>query len=64
MNVRRIVMEYLEKWGYGGLCTGNCGCRLSDLMPCDGACDECVPGYEVKTNDPDHYGWKIQEEKP
>ncbi len=33
-----MVREYLIKNGYDGLCEkdGECGCQLSDLMPCGG----------------------------
>jgi len=56
---QEIVEAWLREHGYDGLCTGACGCRLGDLMPCttDYAFempDECVPGYaigEVVTED-------------
>jgi len=44
-----MVREYLEKNGYDGLCEkdGECGCQLSDLMPCGGEyAMECVAGWK------------------
>ena len=34
MTVREIVKTWLEEHGYDGLCSGGCGCRVKDLMPC------------------------------
>ena len=45
MNIKDILLEYLETNGYGGLFeTGECGCMLDDLMHCDAPMD-CEPGY-------------------
>ena len=60
-TVKDIVAAWLRLAGYDGLCTDDCGCLLTDLMPCaatDGSCcDACVPGHKV-TVDPaeDDYG--------
>ena len=50
MNVKEIVAEYLKSHGYDGLYhDSECGCEVSDLMPC---CIEmppnCESGYKVK----------------
>ena len=45
ITVKQIVKEYLEKHGYDGLCFGDCGCRVEDLMPCMTNTDMCVAGY-------------------
>jgi hypothetical protein len=35
MTVKEIVKEYLEKNGFDGLCSENCGCGIDNLMPCE-----------------------------
>lgn len=46
VTVVSIVTDYLIRHGYTGLyLEGECGCRVGDLMPCDGPCDGCQPGY-------------------
>jgi hypothetical protein len=45
MNVNQIVKKYLTENGYGGLFTEDCGCRKSDLFPCEFDPGKCVPGY-------------------
>lgn len=56
LNVRTIVEDWLMKCGYTGLygegAGDGCGCRLDDLMPCDGVdCAGCQPGH-VRTDAP------------
>lgn len=48
MTIKEIVEKYLFDNGFDGLtnCDG-CGCLLYDLMPCDGSCEQCQPGYIV-----------------
>ena len=55
MNVKQIVKEYLEKNDFDGLYCENCGCLIEgqfhtagvcDLIPCDGLCDQCEPGFK------------------
>ena len=44
--MREIVMSFLRRHGYDGLCNPDieCGCILGDFMPCDYPdLDECVP---------------------
>jgi len=47
MNMLEMVKNWLADHGYDGLYhpSGECACRLKDLMPCDGLSDECKPGY-------------------
>ena len=53
-TVRKIVAEWLEKNGYDGLYSpGECSCLISDLMPCDEACCECMAGFKVDCPGPD-----------
>lgn len=58
MTVKEIVKEHLEKNGYGGLFNeeGPCGCEIDDLIPCNGECDQCVPGYKHMDPRPEHKG--------
>ena len=52
-NVREIVVEWLKENGYDGLYEPGCecGCFIDDLAPCDGLCENCIPGYRVKCVD-------------
>jgi len=43
VTVSEIVEKYLKKNGYDGLCSYECGCRMSSLFPCGGQ-QICVPG--------------------
>jgi hypothetical protein len=47
MTIKDIVKEWLDKHGYDGLYTIECGCFLDDLMPCDTP-DRCKPGVRRK----------------
>lgn len=53
MNVREIVEQYLKAHGYDGLYYSevSCGCRIGDLQPCDGPCQDCIAGYDVPVPD-------------
>lgn len=55
LNVKKIVEGYLKKNGYSGLYHNDmdCGCELSDLMPCneDSGMGSCQPGYKVEYPD-------------
>lgn len=48
MNVRDIVIQYLEANGFDGLyAPGECGCEIADLAPCDDiGFGECKPGVK------------------
>lgn len=47
MKVIEIVREHLVAGGYDGLVfgSGDCGCELSDLAPCNESMSECEPAY-------------------
>lgn len=47
MTVKEIVIEYLKKNGYSGLCGDYCGCEIDDLAPCDNNMCDCVCGYKI-----------------
>ena len=53
MNVKEIVLDYLSKNGFEGLFddSGECGCELSDLMPCGEGGSACEPGYKLPGNE-------------
>ena len=70
MTVEEIVIEYLKKNGFDGLyCVGECGCEISDLMPCNEAIEHCEAGYKQPC-DPETCNldgdcdWHIGREKP
>ena len=49
-EVRAIVKKYLEDNDFDGLYNSSieCGCVISDLMPCEYDCiSDCVPGVRV-----------------
>ena len=48
-SIKEIVKEYLQDTGYDGLCNGDCGCGVNDLMPCDQPVADCI----VARNDPE-----------
>lgn len=53
MSKEWTAIEILRTWlsasGFDGLCSGECGCSLHDLMPCssEGAWD-CRPAYRIR----------------
>jgi hypothetical protein len=53
MNVRDIVMEWLETHSCDGLCNDEgCGCPIDQLPLCDGDCLDCVPAKrKIATKD-------------
>lgn len=57
MKVSEIVVKWLEENRYDGLVSRgrDCGCELSDLMPCDMPCHTCEAGHK-KEADPST-GW-------
>ena len=61
MTCREIIKKYLEDNGYDGLCniSTECGCSVSDLIPCGEYHGDCVPGYKQ----PDSWDY-IGPEKP
>ena len=44
-TVAEIVREWLEQRSYDGLFNDDCGCQLSDLMPCGYPQPDCEAGY-------------------
>ena len=57
MTVKEIVVEYLEKNGFDGLCNNygycvgdNCGCKKDEIYLCDNFSQVCEPAYIVKTD--------------
>jgi len=62
--VKEIVRQYLVRHGYDGLYSDllECGCDLADLMPCDGNCHGCIPGYKVEDQS-DEFEFLIAPEK-
>ena len=50
INTKGIVKAYLKKNGFDGLVNedNDCGCEISDLMPCMEAMENCEPGYKGK----------------
>ena len=42
-TVKSIVIEKLKEIGADGLCNEDCGCRLSNLIPCGSMIENCVP---------------------
>jgi hypothetical protein len=52
-----ILGDYLEKNGYSGFYTDECGCRIGDLMPCIAAYGHCRPGYCVTAKEAEELGY-------
>jgi len=40
-TIKNIVREWLTARGYDGLCAGECGCGIDDLIPCG----QMIAGY-------------------
>ena len=54
LTVRDILRQWLEANGYGGLYDDNeCGCAVDNLIPCDGPCYPCHPGYKGPSPGPE-----------
>jgi hypothetical protein len=53
MDVGTILAEYLEQYGYDGLCSDDCGCLIADLAPCGEMSCDCQAGWidPEKTDD-------------
>jgi len=48
MTVQEIITKWLTDKGYEGLfALDECGCEVSDLMPCGEWVGNCEPGYKV-----------------
>ena len=53
IDVRKIISIWLVEHNYDGLTTDECGCELSDLMPCGEDSSNCVPGHKGPCPGPD-----------
>jgi len=56
MNCKDIIKAYLINHSYDGLYTDDCGCRIDDLIPCGGCCDNCMPGVKQRMYDHEYGG--------
>lgn len=55
-NLHTIVKEWLQAHGYDGLCNEfDCGCGVTDLMPCGEPGEHCMPAYMHSDLHPDGY---------
>jgi hypothetical protein len=62
LNVLSVIEKYLTDNKFDGLYVpGECACRVGDLMPCQGFCGDCLPGYLGPGNE--ECGWSIGAEK-
>ena len=60
-SVKDMVAAQLKELGYDGLYTEDCGCQLSDLMPCGTeGIENCQAGYK-RPAEPDDCEWIWQE---
>ncbi len=66
MNVRKIVVDFLTKNGYDGLCDSEieCGCLTSDLCPCGGSMNDCQPAYRVPGVGSTDFDFQMTTKKP
>lgn len=48
MAIKEIILDYLKKNNYDGLCNPDveCGCGIDDFMPCDNIDINCQPAYK------------------
>lgn len=52
MNCLEIIRKHLEDNGFDGLQNGGeCGCELSNLVPCSENPMRCTPGYRWPGNE-------------
>lgn len=70
MDCKEIIRGFLLISKFDGLFNANagCGCEIDDLIPCDGECASCEPGYKVPCDGIDcdcgtDTGWHIAREK-
>ena len=55
MTCLEIIKAYLIANKYDGLYYDDCGCLVSDLMPCGEYCGGCEPGYIYPGKDGSDY---------
>lgn len=50
ITLKKIVKFWLEQNGYDGLCEPDteCGCGVSDFMPCEEPNTKCIAAYKWK----------------
>jgi hypothetical protein len=54
LTFRDIVVKWLTANGYDGLYGDECGCDISDIMPCGEFGSECKAGYKMPCDCGDH----------
>jgi len=66
MDVVQIVSKYLIDNGFDGLVDdmGECGCEITDLMPCCSPCGGCAPGYKYVADPSTGWDFTISTTKP
>jgi hypothetical protein len=74
LNEEEYIARELERAGFDGLYSDECGCEISDLFPCNANVDEahaCQAGYKVMCDENCDHGdtvdkgdWHIQKDKP
>ncbi|KKN02823.1 hypothetical protein LCGC14_1113910 [marine sediment metagenome] len=47
MTVQEILISWLIEHNFDGLWNEDCGCQMSDLMPCENMFSDCQPGYKI-----------------
>jgi len=74
-NIADVIVEYLKKngfdglcceeYGFDGLCCEECGCDLDDLFPCEPPYDlTCSPGYKIPCKCGEGCDFHISTKKP
>ena len=64
MDCLRIIKDYLDTNGFDGLRNeAECGCEISDLVPCGNDFSMCTPGYKVASPKGDEYDFYICQSK-
>lgn len=64
INVESIVVEYLKKNKFDGLCCDQCGCEIDDLFPCSSeGTYGCEPGYKIPCDCGQGCSFHISKEK-
>lgn len=48
MSAKDIIIKYLRENNYDGLWSDwqECGCEISDLVPCESDFSDCLPGVK------------------
>lgn len=54
MNVKEIIVSWLQQHGYDGLYSDcECGCGIDNLFLCGNDFSHCYPGVKAEENNPD-----------